>query len=45
MASDAHMGFYKSRGWDIGVEWIGRYNVDCVLLGEWIQWMGVGGME
>ena len=33
MASDGHMDFYESRGWGIGVEWIGRCNGDCVAVG------------
>ena len=28
VASEGHMDFYESRGWGIGVEWIGRGNMD-----------------
>ena len=33
MASDGHMNCYASRGWGIGVEWIGRCDGDCVAVG------------
>ena len=45
MASDGHMDFYNSRGWGIGVEWIGRLNGDYMVVGGVDSMDGCGGME
>ena len=38
MSSEGHMDFSESRGWGIGVQWIGRDN------GDWVAVRGVDSM-